>query len=289
MESWLAVKKRRIGLNTLPVLVEDPAELEAEGWSTAEIEIGQWIDENLHGKPRPIKTPQLYLWGPPSVGKSTLILTLAKFKSVYVAPQDEDFYDHFDERYTDLVVFDEFKGKQKSLQWMNSFLDGSEVSIRKKGLQSIKTKNLPVLVASNFPPMKAYEQASARGSPAFVAFMTRLRVVELSTYAEKLIGALERAVQITSLPSNTSAPEGVSSQPCALDSTTSSKNTLCTETSRTGTGSLGKNETSETGDFELLTGSQALPIVLDDEGDEDWRASQHSAYSQDLQDWAERD
>lgn len=249
MEEWHARKKRRNGLKKLPTIMEDPEQALAEGWTPAEIEVATWLDANLDGKPRPLKTPQLYLWGPPDVGKTTLVQTLKRFKSVYTAPQDEEFYDHFSEKETDLIVFDEFKGSQKTLQWMNSFLDGQELSIRKKGLQAVKTKNLPVIVLSNFSPNQAYQQASTKGSTAFQAFLTRLCIVNLQSYAEKLIADLERAAQIASSPSTTVAAVVGSNAPSHLDSTISSKNTLSSETSTTGIGLTEKKCCSETGAY----------------------------------------
>lgn len=64
-------------------------------------------------------------------------------------PLLEDFYDfYFDEKF-DLVVLDEFKG-QKTIQFLNLWLQGGDMTIRKKGSQYIKRKNLPMIILSNY-------------------------------------------------------------------------------------------------------------------------------------------
>lgn len=115
--------------------------------------IGQWLADNIR-RLRPFKAPQLFIHGPRNLGKTSLIEYLKKSLSVYHIPTTEDFYDAFDNDY-DLCVIDEFKG-QKTIQWLNQFLDGQTVTLRKKGSQYLKTKNIPTIILSNFTLVDCY-------------------------------------------------------------------------------------------------------------------------------------
>lgn len=133
-----------------------------------------WLKENLYGH-RAFKQKQLYIHGGPNLGKSSLTRTLAKFMSVYWAPMEENFFDAFDDEVHTLVVFDEFKA-QHPLTFMNAFLQGGEMCLRRKGSQFIKTQNLPVIILSNYSPREAYSRVS---DVALEAFLSRVLVVEL--------------------------------------------------------------------------------------------------------------
>lgn len=91
----------------------------------------------------------------------------------------EDFYDSFDEEAHELVVFDEFKG-QKSLVFLNRWLQGDPFTIRVKGAQILKSKNLPFIFLSNFSPYDCYKVHDA----SYDAFLTRLNVVHLDSPIE---------------------------------------------------------------------------------------------------------
>jgi len=116
--------------------------------------IVSWLVKNLCMK-RPFKAKQLFITGPPDVGKTHLVNYLSEFLRVYHIPANEDFYDH----YTDdvqLCVLDEFKA-QKTVQWMNEFLQGSLMSLRKKGSQYLKRSNPPVIILSNYTLEDCYK------------------------------------------------------------------------------------------------------------------------------------
>lgn len=61
----------------------------------------------------------------------------------------EDFYDYYDDETFDLVCLDEFKG-QKTMQFLNCFLQGGDMFLKKKGSQYHKRKNIPVIILSNW-------------------------------------------------------------------------------------------------------------------------------------------
>jgi len=151
--------------------------------------IGKWLADNIR-RSRPFKAPQLFIHGPPNHGKTSLIEFLKKSLSVYHIPTTEDFYDAFDNEY-DLCVIDEFKG-QKSIQWLNQFLDGQTMTMRKKGSQYLKTKNIPTMILSNYAPRDCYEgikkaeaEAAEKGytiPDKLESLMARLSVVEVTEF-----------------------------------------------------------------------------------------------------------
>lgn len=120
------------------------------------LQIGKWLLENIR-KDRVFKAPQLFIHGPRNLGKTSLIESLEKSLSIFHVSITEDFYDGFDNDY-DLVVIDEFKG-QKTIQWMNEFLQGSKMTLRMKGKQYLKEKNVPVIILSNFSLAQCYPRA----------------------------------------------------------------------------------------------------------------------------------
>lgn len=91
-------------------------------------------------------------------------------------PTDENFYDFYDDDSYDLIVVDEFKG-QKTIQDINRWLDGQNMTIRMKGRQSLKYKNLPIIIVSNFPPHIVYRNKFEKGE--LEPFTSRLYVVEV--------------------------------------------------------------------------------------------------------------
>lgn len=119
-----------------------------------DLSLATWLTSNLTNPSRPLGSPQLWLCGPTMSGKTTMLMKLAECFRVYVVP-DEDFYDDYsDERY-DLIAFDEYR-HQKTIQWMNRFVDGQTAPIRQKGHQTVKRRNLPVIVLSNFRMRESY-------------------------------------------------------------------------------------------------------------------------------------
>lgn len=151
--------------------------------------IGKWLADNIR-RSRQLKAPQLFIHGPPNHGKTTLIEFLKKSLSVYHIPTTEDFYDAFDNDY-DLCVIDEFKG-QKSIQWLNQFLDGQVMTIRKKGSQYLKKKNIPCIILSNYELKDCYEglkkaeaEAIEKGwtvSDKLESLKARLQIVQVDNF-----------------------------------------------------------------------------------------------------------
>lgn len=153
------------------------AEPDLTNLTDANLQIGKWLAENIR-KSRPFKAPQLFIHGPRNRGKTSLIEYLERSLSIYHVSTTEDFYDGYDDYY-DLVVIDEFKG-QKTIQWMNEFLQGSRMTLRLKGRQYLKTKNVPVIILSNFSLPECYPKAHLDNR--LETLECRLQVVEIKEF-----------------------------------------------------------------------------------------------------------
>ncbi len=114
-----------------------------------------WVIKNIKTE-RQFKQEQLWLWGPRGTGKTSLIVWLEKYLTIYYVPY-EDYDDDWEDGVYDLAVLDEFRG-QRRITWMNRFVQGSCMRIRKKGSQGMKRENIPVIVLSNYCIQDAYSQ-----------------------------------------------------------------------------------------------------------------------------------
>lgn len=171
-ESWIQVEtSKKSKLDWIPPSLE--------GLTDANLQIAKWICSNIRQN-RAFKAPQLYIHGPRNLGKTSLVEWLEKSLSVYHMPTTEEFYDLYSDDY-DLVVIDEFKG-QKTIQWMNQFLQGSPMPIRKKGSQGMKYKNLPVVILSNYALPEVYVKASCDGR--LDTLMCRLEIIEVDSFID---------------------------------------------------------------------------------------------------------
>lgn len=144
----------------------------------------KWLKTNLFA-PRAFKQPQLYLHGPRSTGKTSMVLELLKYFRVYFVPMDEEFYDEYEDNLYDIAFFEEFMG-QKPLSFMNSWLDGSPKTLRKKNRQYLKVKNMPCILCSNCPPESLYPNVKEKHPEAFEAWLVRLEAVELPQYSQAI-------------------------------------------------------------------------------------------------------
>lgn len=134
-----------------------------------------WINANMCDERR-FKQPALWIHGPTNSYKTSLALKLGEYYSIYWMPITEEFYDDYTDEDYDLCVLDEFKG-QHTMQFLNLFINGGPMTIRKKGSQYLKLKKMPLIIISNFTPEEAYNKASQ--GPGFEAFLKRLEIVSL--------------------------------------------------------------------------------------------------------------
>jgi len=134
-------------------------------------EIVDWLNTNIK-RPRRFKQKQLYIYGPPDVGKTHLLDQLREALMCYELPK-EDFYDLWEDDAYDLCIMDEFKG-HKAVTFLNEFLQGSRMCIRKKGSQALKSHNIPTIICSNYSPEEAYSKC---GDMAIASLRSRIDVV----------------------------------------------------------------------------------------------------------------
>jgi len=171
-ESWVKCEvKKKQKLEWVPPSLD--------GLTDANLQIAKWICSNIRVD-RKFKAPQLYIHGPRNLGKTSLVEWLEKYLSVYLMPTTEEFYDQYSDDY-DLVVIDEFKG-QKTIQFLNQFLQGSSMPIRKKGSQGMKSKNLPVVILSNYSLSECYVKAANDGR--LNTLECRLEIVEVDSFID---------------------------------------------------------------------------------------------------------
>jgi len=152
--------------------------------NASEREVLSWLGENIILGPRPFKQRQLYLYGPPNSGKTSLLALLMTVLPTYVMPM-EDFYDLFDESMHKLVIMDEFRA-QKTIQFLNQWADGQIMCVRKKGSQAIKSKNLPMVICSNFSIREAYSKTDDAHLEALLSRFICVRVEKLFSLIDLL-------------------------------------------------------------------------------------------------------
>lgn len=149
LASWLAIKAHRESL----ALIKYP--LSYEGEDTGTRTIVDWLNKNL-SSPMPFKEPHLYIHGPTNYCKTSLVNLLGKFIPIYFIPT-EDFYDFYQDKDYHLSVLDEFKAT-KTIQFLNLWLQGSTMVLRKKGSQALKVWNIPTIILSNYSLEECYSK-----------------------------------------------------------------------------------------------------------------------------------
>ena len=102
----------------------------------------------------------LWICGPTGMGKSYFVQRISQLGArIFYMNMDEDYQDDYLDDTYDLCVLDEFKG-HKRIQWLNRWLDGTPLSIRKKGSQYLKKELLPTIILSNYDIDGCYSKAS---------------------------------------------------------------------------------------------------------------------------------
>lgn len=136
----------------------------------------RWLGLNLFD-PRVLRQKQLYLWGAPRMGKTTLVQTLSNSFRTYFPSHGEKYWDGFSEDHQ-LIVFDEFCGNVQ-LSMMKMILDGQEMILPCRYQHFHKTKNIPIIILSNDAPTSVYKTVSFTNLQAFI---DRLFIVEISEF-----------------------------------------------------------------------------------------------------------
>lgn len=146
--------------------------------------LDRWIRANFMVTPehkKPLRSKQLWLWGPTAYGKSRLIAFLRRHWRGYLIPPNEHYYKNYSDHDWDFLFHDEFFGK-KPLQFLNSLLGGEPLSLPSKGDQYVKLSNKPVILCSNSPPSAFYGNMQVCHPLAWSAFLDRLLVINVASF-----------------------------------------------------------------------------------------------------------
>jgi len=144
------------------------------------MKIWTWINKNIK-KTREFKQTQLYIYGEKNLGKTSLIHYLEKYLMIYWIPSDEDFYDFYTDEDYDLAVIDEFRGG-KTIQWLNKWLQGGAMPLRKKGSQYLKRSNLPTIILSNYSLEECYPNIALKAPEKIDLLRIRLEEVNVTEF-----------------------------------------------------------------------------------------------------------
>jgi len=139
--------------------------------------IVDWLNLNIK-KSRAFKQEQLYISGPMNSRKTSLLLKLNDYLRTYEIPT-EDFYDLYPHPEPELLWMDEFKG-QKTIQFLNLLAQGAPMTLRIKGAQKMKLKNIPLIVLSNLTIAQCYHKAVEKSPHLVEALQTRFLEIVLT-------------------------------------------------------------------------------------------------------------
>ncbi len=134
-----------------------------------------WLHKNMK-RDRAHKQSQLWLWSTlPGMGKTSLIQFLDKHYRVYYIPQDENWYDLYDDNSYDLAVLDDYNRASKKLSWLNRFLEGAAFHLSQRNSGCVKRDNIPVIICSNLPPDQIYSRTRVINT-----LLARIDIIEVT-------------------------------------------------------------------------------------------------------------
>ncbi len=140
--------------------------------------ICSWLYRNIK-KPRSFKQKQLMIYGPPNVGKTSLIMFLETHLKIYHLTTD-DYDDNWKNNFYDLAVIDEFRG-QKKITWWNKWLQGGTMPLKVRYRAPNKEGNIPTIILSNFNLQECYKNCEYS---RLDGMYERLEIVETLNYLE---------------------------------------------------------------------------------------------------------
>jgi len=154
--------------------------------------IAEWLNKNLLVPDRPHKQQQLWIAGPPNIGKTHLLNSLRQYCNVYIVPYDNNWYDDYTDDY-DIAVMDEFVG-QKTINFLNQFLEGAQMKLNRRNIfPYVKKKNIPVIIMSNFTPKECFHNKELQ---CLDALLTRLLVVEVPNMDDETVAWVNKESKI---------------------------------------------------------------------------------------------
>ncbi len=93
--------------------------------------------------------------------------------------------DEYDDRDYDLVVFDEYKG-QKTITWMNTFVQGGPIKVYRRYNSYNKTKNIPVIVLSNYTIQQCYSKTNMFNPERLLPLIGRFNCINITKFIDFL-------------------------------------------------------------------------------------------------------
>ncbi len=179
-EQFLTSKKRKLSSKQLQKWNPIPIQNLDQDFRT----LGIWLNNNLHpGSPRHFKQKQLWLWGTTNLGKTSLVMKLMNYFRIYMIPMDVRHLDDYEDDDYDLLVMDEYKG-QKSITWMNGFTQGGHFPIHRRYSGTIKKKNLPIIVLSNYSVEQAYSKVNMYNPERLIPLKTRFEIINVNKFID---------------------------------------------------------------------------------------------------------
>lgn len=128
-------------------------------------EIEDWLNSHIKKQLDPTNLlPQLWISGPPGVGKSSLIHFLKKYLTIFAVPKD-GWLDGYEDGQYDLIVIDEFRDRQYEYTMINKLADGFEYTFAVKRSQVIKKDPLPMIICSNYSMSNTFKKVREILSP----------------------------------------------------------------------------------------------------------------------------
>ncbi len=98
-------------------------------------------------------------------------------------PMDVRHLDDYEDDDYDLLVMDEYKG-QKSITWMNGFTQGGHFPIHRRYSGTIKKKNLPIIVLSNYSVEQAYSKVNMYNPERLIPLKTRFEIINVNKFID---------------------------------------------------------------------------------------------------------
>lgn len=141
-------------------------------------DIATWLNDNIRTElPRDLRQAQLWIVTPPGAGKTTfkdiVLPWLYPGLSVYLLPNDGEWFDDYEDGCYDLIIADEYR-RDYTVRQLNRLADGSVIMLRRRGQPPVlKRDNLPMIVLSNFTIDEAYCKLSEQEDESLKALKER--------------------------------------------------------------------------------------------------------------------
>lgn len=106
-----------------------------------------------------------------------------KYAKPYLISTTEEWYCDWQDNVYDFALMDEFKAN-KTIQWLNQWLEGSPMKLKKKGISSgcVKNHNIPTIVLSNYSLEDCYHKVAQFNPIVLDALKGRFQIVEVTQF-----------------------------------------------------------------------------------------------------------